>query len=128
MNPTSRLWIAPNQLSTKKIMMAPKFADTASSWYFWGYSFFLSSNIVTVNIITDSGVWREFDLTGSDFPRNLEIIKTSVWVFPNISRVKQVRDTKFDMNLSNETLSNSAKCQLYSLYRFWVIKVKPTGG
>ena len=37
-------------------------------------------------------------------------------------------DTKFGANVSNRILLNAAKFQGYSLYRFWVIKRKPTGG
>ena len=39
-----------------------------------------------------------------------------------------VRDTKFGTNVSNKMLLNTEKCQGYSLYYFWVIKGKPTGG
>ena len=59
--------------------------------------------------------------------RNPEIGNTPVWVLPNIWGLRQVRDTKFGTNVSNEMLLNAAKCQGYSFYRFWVIKGKPTG-
>ena len=59
--------------------------------------------------------------------RNLEIGDTPVLVLPNIWRLGQVRDTKFDTNVSNEMLLNAAKLQGYSFYRFWVIEGKPTG-
>ena len=36
--------------------------------------------------------------------------------------------TKFGTNVSNRMLLNAAKFRGYSLYRFWVIKGKPTGG
>ena len=36
-------------------------------------------------------------------------------------------DTKFGANVSNRILLNAAKFQGYSLYRFWVIKGRPTG-
>ena len=36
-------------------------------------------------------------------------------------------DTKFGTNVSNRMLLNAAKCKDYSIYRFWVIKGKPTG-
>ena len=42
-----------------------------------------------------------------------------------------VTDTKFGTNVSNKMLLNAPKMpglQLYSFYRFWVIKGKPTGG
>ena len=40
----------------------------------------------------------------------------------------QVKDTKFDTNVSNKTLLNTEKYQSSSFYRFLVIKGKPTGG
>ena len=49
------------------------------------------------------------------------------WVLLNISRLRQVRDTKLGMNVSIKILLNAAKCHGYSLYHFWVIKGKPTG-
>ena len=60
--------------------------------------------------------------------RNLEIGNTPVWVLPNIWRLGWVKDTKFDMDVSNEILLNAAKCQGYSFDYFWVIKGKPTWG
>ena len=62
------------------------------------------------------------------FTRNLEIEKNPVGVLPNIWRLGRVKNTKFGMNVSNKILCNSAKCQGYSFYHFWVIKGKPTGG
>ena len=50
--------------------------------------------------------------------RNPEIGNTLVWVIPNIWRLGQVRDSKFDKNVSNEVLLNTAKYQGYSFYRF----------
>ena len=59
---------------------------------------------------------------------NMEIGSIPVWVLPTIWRLKQVRDTKFGMNVFNKMLLNPEKCQGYSIYRFWVIKAKPTEG
>ena len=73
-----------------------------------------------VNIITGSGV-----MTISFYKvltRNLEIGNTPVWVFPNIWRLEQVRNTKFGTNISNKMLLNAAKCQGLKFYRFWVIE------
>ena len=64
----------------------------------------------------------------SGLTRNPEIGNTPVWVLPNIWRLGQVRNIKFDTNVSNKMLLNAAKCQGYSFYCFWVIKGKPTGG
>ena len=79
-----------------------------------------------VNIITGSGVITIFFYKG--LTRNPEIGNSPVWVLPSIWRLGQVRDTKFGKNVSNKMLLNAAKQQGYGLYRFWVIKVKPTGG
>ena len=78
-----------------------------------------------VNIITGPGVMTIFFYKG--LTRNPEIGNTPIWVLPNIWRLGWIRDTKFGTNISNEMLLNAAKCQGYSLYRFWVIKGKPTG-
>ena len=53
--------------------------------------------------------------------RNPEIGNTPAWVLPDIWRLGPVRDTKFGTNVSNKMLLNAAKCQGYSLYRFWVV-------
>ena len=79
-----------------------------------------------VNIIT--GYWLMTISFYKGLTRNPEIRNISVWVFPDIWRLEPVMDTKFDMNVSNRMLLNAAKFQGYSFYRFWVIKVKPTGG
>ena len=59
--------------------------------------------------------------------RNPEIGNTYVWVSPNIWRLRQVRESKFVKNVSNEKLRIAAKCQVYSFFRFAVIEGKPTG-
>ena len=45
-------------------------------------------------------------------------------VCPNICRLDQVRDTEFCRDISNKLLLNTAKCQVYSFSRFWVMKGK----
>ena len=79
-----------------------------------------------VNIITGSGVMTISFYKG--LTRNPEIGNTPVWFLPNIWRLGQVRDTKFGSKFSNKMFLNAAEFQGYSFYRFWVIKVKPTGG
>ena len=54
--------------------------------------------------------------------------KHSVWVLPNIWRLRWVRDTKSGTDVSKEVLLNPENRQEYSFYRFWVIKGKPTRG
>ena len=78
-----------------------------------------------VNIITDSGFMTIFFYKG--LKRNPEIGNTPAWVLPNIWRLGRIRDTKFVTYVSNEMLLNTAKCQSYSFYGFWVIKGKPIG-
>ena len=58
--------------------------------------------------------------------RSLEIGNTFACVLPRIWRLGRAKDTKFDMNVSKKILLNAAKCQGYSIYRFWVIKRRPT--
>ena len=60
--------------------------------------------------------------------RNWEIGNTPVWALGKISRLGQVKDTKFGTNVSNEMLLNDAKCQDCSFYDFWVIKGKSNEG
>ena len=68
------------------------------------------------HIITGSGVMAIFLYRG--LTRNPEIGNISVWLFPNIWRLGQVRDTKFGTNVSNKMLLNASKCQNYSFYLF----------
>ena len=56
-----------------------------------------------------------------------EIGNVSVEVLCNIWRLERVRNTRYDMTVSNEELLDAAKCQVYSFYTFCVIKGKPTG-
>ena len=49
-------------------------------------------------------------------------------LFRKYPRLSFDTDTKFDMNVSNKTLLNDAKCQGYSFYYFYAIKGKPTAG
>ena len=114
----------------QKITMTSQFVDMTSSPISW--PFFVSLVKFSywpkfhVNIITDSGVMTIFFCNGlTIYP---EIGNSPVWVLPNIWILGLVRDTKFGRNVSNEMLLNGAKCQGYIFHRFWVIKVKPTGG
>ena len=82
--------------------------------------------LVQVNTITGSGVMTIFVNKG--LTSNLEIRNTLVWVLPNNWRLGRVEDTKFSTNVSNEMLLNATKCQGCSIYRFWFVEGKPTGG
>ena len=98
--------------------------------FFWHYFVslvkFSYCSKFNVNIITGCGVMISIFYKG--LTRNPEIRNTLVWISPNILKPGRVRDTRFGNNVSNEMLLNTAKCQGYSLYGFWVIKGKPTVG
>ena len=79
-----------------------------------------------VNIITGPGIMTIFFYKG--LTSNPEIGNTPVWVLTNIWRLGQAMDTNFGTNVSNRMLLNAAKFQHYSIYRFSVVKRKPTGG
>ena len=114
MRPESGFRSVPNWPYIRKMTMTSQFANmTSSSIFFWRcfvslvkFSYWSKFH---VNIITGSGVMTIFFYKG--LTRNLEIGNTPVWVLPNIWRLGQVRDIKFDMNLFNEKLLNAAKCQ-----------------
>ena len=92
--------------------------------FFWRWLFLLSS--LFINIITGSRIMSIFFYKG--LTRNPEIRNNPVLVLPNIWRLGQVMETKFDTYVSNKILLNAAKLQGNSSYPFWVIKGKPTGG
>ena len=79
-----------------------------------------------VNITNGSGIMTIPFNKG--LTRNLEIGNSPIWVLSNVWRLGRVTNTKFGTNVSNKILLNAAKCQGCSLYRFWVIRGKPTGG
>ena len=103
-------------INWKKETLTSKFSDITSYSIFLTWRVSLAKCIYWskfhVNIIAGSGVITIFNYKG--LTRNPEIGNTSVWVFPNICRLGQVRDTKFNMNtnVSNEMLLNAVKCQV----------------
>ena len=119
MNPESGFRIAPITIFRHDVIIK----------FFWRCFIFLVKfsywSKFHVNVITVSGVMTISFYKG--LTRNLEIGNTPVWVLPNIHRLGWVRNTKFGTIISNKMLLNPAKCQGYSLYRFGVIKGKPTG-
>ena len=110
--------------------MASQFFDMTSSSNFFGVVLFVLSSLVTSpSFVSISS--QVLELWQFSFIRDWPEIwnsETAVWVLPDIWRPRQIRDTKFGTNVSNKSLMNAAKCQGYSVYRFWVIKGKPTGG
>ena len=85
-----------------------------SFWYKFHVIIMTASEVMTISVY-------------KGLTRNLEIWNTPVWVLRNIWRLWWVSDTRYGMNVSNKILLNTAKCQDYSFYHFWVIKEKPTG-
>ena len=123
----SGYWMASNWLWVGKMTTTSQFVDLTSSLKHWSvylikFSYWSKFHVI---IMTGSGVMTIFVYKG--LTRNLEIGNTHVWVLPNIWRLAWVRDTKFGTDVSNKILLNAAKCQVYSFYRFRVIKVKPKG-
>ena len=126
----------PDSDCSKLAINQKKTNDVTICWYnvivklFWHFFISLVKFIYWskfhVNIITGSGVMTSFFY--KRLTRNPEIGNTTIWVFPNIWRLGWVKNSKSGTNVSYEMLLNSAKCQRYSFYRFWVVKGKPTGG
>ena len=102
---------------------------TSSSIFFWRCRVTLVNfscwSKFHVNIMTVSGITTTFVYKGLTW--NPQIGNTDVCVWPHIWRLRWVRDTTFDTNVSNKKLLNAAKCQGCSFYPFWVIKGKLTG-
>ena len=122
-DPASGFRIAPHWPYIGKRTMASQFFDMTSLANFCDVLFLLSSSVI-VNIMTGSGVMKNFFYKG--LTGNAETRKNPIWVLPNIWRLGRVSDTKFSMNASNKVLLNAIKCQDDSFYRFLVIKGKPT--
>ena len=96
--------------------------------FFFDVLLFLLSSLVTgssfMSISLLVSELRQLLFT-RDLTRNPEIENTPVWILFNIWRLeKRLTDTKFGMNVSLKVTSVE-KCQVYSFYRFWVIKGKP---
>ena len=130
MRSESSFRIAPKWSKIGKLTLTSQFLNMTLSSNFFNIVLFLLSNLVTgprfmFNISSRSGVMTIFFYKG--LTRNPEIENTPVWIFPNIWSLARVRDTKVGTNVNNKISLNAAEWQSYSLYRFWVIKVKPTG-
>ena len=103
--------------------MTPQFVDMTSSLDLFGVAVFLLSSLVTDPSFISISILTIFGYEG--LTRNSEIGNPPDSVFPNMWRLRKVRNAKFGMNVSNEMLLNAAKFQGYSCYYFWVIKEKP---
>ena len=98
-------------------------------YFFLFLTFLLSSLVTSPNFKSISSVvlklWQFTFL--KDWPE-IQKWEYTVWVFPNIWRLEQVRDSKFGVDVSNKLLRKTAIFQGYRFYRFWVTKAKPTEG
>ena len=110
--------------------MTSQFVDMTLWLNFFDVVLFRLSSLVTGPsfMAISSLVLELWQFFYEELTRNPEIRNTPVWHLPNIWGFGRVRDTKFGTNVSNKILRNTAKCQDYSFYRFWVIKGKPAGG
>ena len=116
MRPVSGFQIAPNDPKLEKWQWRHIFPTWSHRKIFW--QGFISLVILSflskfhVNIITGSGAMRSSFY--KELTRNPGIGNTPVWVLLNIWRLEQVKNTNFDMNVSNKMLLNVTKCQGYS--------------
>ena len=105
--------------------MTSQFTNMTSSSTFFFCGIVTGRNFMSVSLLVLE-LWQfSFIRDWSGF-RKSEIELSEF--FPNIWRLGRIRDSTFGMNVSNKMLLNAAKCQAYSIYRFWVITGKPTGG
>ena len=79
-----------------------------------------------VNINTGSGVMKLSFFKG--LTRNPEVRNNPDIVLLNIWRLERANNTKFGTDVSNKMLLDTAKCQGYKFYSFWVSNGTPTGG
>ena len=111
--------------------MTPQFSDmTSLPNCFWccflslvKFSYWSKFHVI---IITGSGVLTIFFYKG--LTRNPEIRNTPIWIFSYIWRLGQVRNTKFDRNVSNKMLLNATKCQVTAFTISELLREKQDGG
>ena len=111
--------------------MTSQFVNRRHYYFFFCAALFLCSSLVTgVIFLSVSSLVLELWQLGfiRDWLKIQKLLITlPVWVLSNTWQLRQVRDTKFGINVSNKMLLNPIKCQGYSFYRFRVIKVKLAG-
>ena len=81
-----------------------------------GLSFMLMS--LSVLVLQQSSLTK-------DWPE-IQKLEIPVWVLLKIRRLGQVRDTKFDINISNEMLQNASKCYGHSLFLLFLNYLRRT--
>ena len=69
------------------------------------------------HINTIISVWLIAIFVCKGLTRNAEIRSTPLWVLTNILRLAQIRDTKFDTNISNKRLLNAGECKMFVRYQ-----------
>ena len=70
-------------------------------------------------------VLQQSSLT-KDWPEIQKLEIPLFWVLLKIRRLGQVRDTKFDINISNEMLQNASKCYGHSLFLLFLNYLRGT--
>ena len=128
--PKSSLWTAPNWLKIRKMTMTSQFSDIMSKSNFFDLVLFLLSSLVAgLGFMSISSLvlelWQFYFIRDWPEIQKSEILPSEIC--PISEDWGQVIDTKFSTNVSNRMLLSPAKFQGYSFYRFWVIKVKPSG-
>ena len=120
---------APNWPKIRKMTMTSQFPDmTSKSFFLRCFVFLVKFSYLSkfhVNIITGSGIMTIFFY--KEFTRNPENRKCPRLSFAQYLETGANMDTELCTNVSNRMLLNAAKFQVYSFYRFWVIKKKPNG-
>ena len=110
--------------------MTSQFSDIMSKSNFFDLVLFLLSSLVAgLGFMSISSLvlelWQFYFIRDWPEIQKSEILPSEIC--PISEDWGQVIDTKFSTNVSNRMLLNPAKFQGYSFYRFWVIKVKPSG-
>ena len=130
MHPESSFQIAPNRPWIGKMTMTSYFSHIAIFFFFWrffvslmefSYWFrFMSISSLVLELWQFSfiGDWPE--IRNSEIPPSEFCLISGDW--------GKLRILNFLRISTNKMLLNAAKCQGYSLYRFWVLEEKPTVG
>ena len=97
--------------------------------YFWRFRVslvkFRYSSMFHVNVMTGSRVMKI--LFYKNWPETQKLKIQPSEFCPISGDWGKVRDTKFGTNVFHKKLLNTAKCQGYNFYCFWIIRAKQTG-
>ena len=123
--PEFDFWTAQKWPLIREMIMTSQFVDMKQSSIFFDVVVFpLPSLIAGSSFISTSLL--VLDLWQFSFVRDWPEIRKSKILPSKFCSIGQVRDSK-RTNVCNEMLLNAKKYQVYSFYRFRVIKVKPAG-